>query len=203
MADIPVTKKSSSHWWIWLIGLILLAVVIWFLWGILGGDRTSTGSAPSSTAPAATTAPPATATGASPSTAPPQGGAAPSGETGEAITDAGTYAATADKLSLVGKRAELTGARVERIVGPKTFTVASGNEELYVMIDGDLTQAVGTQGKIDKGSVLNMKGSFRRLTAEEISNISDNRFRDLTDREREALRMRQVYLHATAFSKIS
>jgi hypothetical protein len=74
---------------------------------------------------------------------------------------------------------------------------------MVVMVDDDLSKGVGTQGQIDKGNVLNVKGTFRRLTAEEISDVSDNRFRDLTEQERETLRKTQVYLHATEFSKIS
>lgn len=204
MAEIPVTKKSSSSWWMWLIGLLLLAALVWFLYGALTEDRSETAATPTTTA---TTAPAPTSS-ASPAT-PPQTGAAPglsaapATATGETITDSGAYASAGDKLSLVGRRVEIVNARVARVVGPKTFTLESGSEEFYVMVEGDLSKGVGTQGQIDKGSVLNVKGSFRRLTADEIGDVSDNRFRDLTEQERETLRKRQVYLHATEFSKIN
>jgi cytoskeletal protein RodZ len=203
MAEIPVTKKSSSSWWIWLIGLLVLAAIIWFLYQTFTDDRAS---APATTAPSTATAP-AAPTSTAPATSPqtdaaPATSAAPA-STGETITDTGAYASAGDKLSLVGRRAELTDARVARVVGPKAFTVVSGSDEMVVMVDDDLSKGVGTQGQIDKGNVLNVKGTFRRLTAEEISDVSDNRFRDLTEQERETLRKTQVYLHATEFSKIS
>lgn len=212
MADIPVTRKSSNKW-LWLLALLVLAALIWFLFGASGDGHDRTASAPPTTdtaaptAPAQATAPTAAAIQTPPAT--PQAGDAP-GSMGapatagsEAIKDPGAYASTEDKLSLVGRRAEFTDARVARVVGPKTFTVLTGGEELYVRVADDVDMGVGTQGQIDKGSLLNVEGSFRRLTTEVISDLSENRFRDLTDQERETLQDRQVYLNATGISKTS
>lgn len=206
MADIPVTKKNSGSWWIWLIGLIVLAVLAWFLYQAFSDDRDGTAATPTETVPAATTASPPPVVQAPAAAPQPDAStttsAAPAAA-GEAITDTGAYASTDDKLSLVGRRAELTGARVARVVGPRAFTVESGGQEMYVFVADDLSKGVGTQGQIDKGSVLSVKGSFRRLTEAEVSDVADNRFREMTEQERETLKKRQVYLHATEFSKIS
>lgn len=229
MAEIRVEKKSGSSWWMWLIGGLVLLVLLWFIWQKFSGDRqgvnttTPTAVAPMATAtPAGTTdtiAAPAgtigtdatttaavTASGSTPASTPTDTtGAGQAGATvpGDRVTDSGAFASTADKLSLVGREAALSNVRVVRIVGPKSFTLASGSEELLVIVDQDLSRGVGTQGEIQPGNTLSLKGNFQRLQQDEINNISSNRFRDLTDPEREALRKIQVYLHATEFSKIN
>ena len=38
MANIPVERTSSTPWWLWLLGLLLLALLVWFLVGLLGDD---------------------------------------------------------------------------------------------------------------------------------------------------------------------
>ena len=131
-------------------------------------------------------------------------GRAPAGSAPDArFTDAGTYAATSDKLTLVGREAVLANVRVVRVVGPKSFTLASGSEELLVIIDPALNRGVGTQGQIDQGNTLNLKGNFQRIQPDEINTIASDRFRDLTEPEREWLKKTQVYLHATEFSKVN
>lgn len=230
MAEIRVEKKSGSSWWMWLIGLLVLLVIIWFLWQTFGRDRgrvnTASPAAVTSTAtttPTATTktiAPPAgttgtntmtpagtTATGSTPAGSVPTSatGAVQPGGTppGDRVTDASAYASTSDKLSLVGREAVLSNVRVVRIVGPRSFTLASGSEELLVIIDQGLSQEAGTQGRIEPGNTISLKGNFQRLQQDEISNISNSRFRDLTEKGLEWLRKTQVYLHATEFSKVS
>lgn len=222
MAEIPVTRKSSSSMWMWLLGALVLAALAWILIGSLRNDPEPdrTAAAPSTTAPmtttdpAATTAPtattdPAVAVLAPPPTTPQAGDApatmgAAATSTGGTITDTGAYASAGDKLALVGRSAEFTNARVTAVVGPNTFRIATGGEDLYVMLAVELSgRGVGTQGNIDAGSTLTVTGSFQRLTSEEISDIANSRFRDLTEAGRAVLRDRQVYLNATSVSKIS
>lgn len=195
MAEIPVEKKSGSAWWMWLVGLLVLLVIIWFIWQMFDRDSRSVNT----TTPAAAIG---TATSSTPTSAT---GEAQSGNTatGDRVMDAGAYASTSDKLSLVGREAVLSNVRVVRIVGPKSFTLASGSEEFLVVVDRDLNRAVGTQGQIDKGITINLKGNFQRLQRDEIDNLSSDRFRGLTEQEREWLRKTPVYLHATEFDKVS
>ena len=112
------------------------------------------------------------------------------------ITDIGMYASTQDESSLIGREAQFTNARVVRVVGPRTFTIASGNKEIYVMLNDDSARGVGTQGKIDVGKTLDITGNFERLQAAEINDIANNRFRELTEQERAFLKNTQVYLQA-------
>ncbi len=122
--------------------------------------------------------------------------------TGNKLTDAGVYVATADKLSLVGKEVQFSDLRVARVVGPRTFTVASGSGEIYVMLDEESARGVGTQGNIGVGKTLNLTGKFERLQAEEINDISNNRFRPLTADERAFLKNTPVFLQADKVSDL-
>jgi len=123
--------------------------------------------------------------------------------TGDKLTDAGVYNSTADKLSLVGKEIEFSNVRVGRVVGPRTFTVASGGgSEIYVMLDDESARGVGTQGKIGAGKTLSLTGRFERLQAEEINDIANNRFRPLTTAERDFLKQTPIFLQAAKVSDL-
>jgi hypothetical protein len=207
MAVIPVEKKGMSTWAMWLIGLLVL-LAIWFVWQYANRDREGVNTtAPVATTAITPTAPTGTvATDSTPPSAPDSAAAAPQPAgtiPGDRVTDAGVYASTNDKLALVGREAEFSNVRVVRVVGPKSFTLASGSEELMVIIDPALNRGVGTQGQIDQGNTLNLKGDFQRIQADEINTIASNRFRDLTEPEREWLQKTQVYLLATEFSKVN
>ena len=58
------------------------------------------------------------------------------------------------------------------------------------------SRGVGTQGKIGVGTTLSLTGRFERLEAAQIEQLSDNRFRTLTDTERKFLKNTSVYLQA-------
>lgn len=120
--------------------------------------------------------------------------------TGDRITDIGVFASTTDKLSLVGKNVQFTNARVVRVVGPRTFTIASGNSEIYVMLDDASARGVGTQGKIGVSDNLNLTGEFERLQMAEISDIANARFRPLTEQERAFLKDTAVFLEVNTIS---
>ncbi|NDP40629.1 MAG: hypothetical protein GZ093_18155 [Rhodoferax sp.] len=184
----------------WLVGLLVLLVIIWFILQMFDRDLERVNT----TTPAAVTGT-ATTTSTSADTPTSATGAVQPGGTasGDRVTDVGTYASISDKLSLVGREAVLSNVRVVRVVGPKSFTLASGSEEFLVMIDQDLNRGVGTQSQINQGNTINLKGNFQRLQQDEINNISNNRFRNLTEQEREWLRKTPVYLHATEFGKVS
>lgn len=203
MAVIPVKRKSVAPLWMWLIGLLVLIALLWFWFGRDGPDRVvgMSGTAPvvaSVNAPAGGATASSTASTPVESANPGASAAAPSG----AATDPSVYASTVDKLSLDGRDVAFTGVKVIRIVGPRTFTIASGSDELFVIIDPDLNIGVGSQGRIDPGNSVDIKGTFERLQQDEINAMSSSRFRELTELERETLKKTQVYLRATGFSKL-
>jgi hypothetical protein len=208
MAEIPVERKSGVEWWLWLIGLLLIIAVLWFWLG--RDDRDDRDRVVAASIPEAAAAPvgsvantPTQALNPAPASALAPASAMGSAASGAAVTDPGIYAATADKASLAGREAAFTGAKVVRIVGPKTFTIASGGDELLVVIDQDLSSGVGTQGRIDIGVSVDLKGSFQRLQPGTINDISDRRFRAMTELERETLGKTQVFLHVTKIGPLS
>ena len=115
----------------------------------------------------------------------------------DTLTDITVFAKTQDKASLVGKNANFEKLKVARIVGPRTFTVAAeGSQELYVMLDEASAKGVGTQGKIDVGTMVNISGEFEKLTAEEVMDVANNRFRGMTQTEREFMKDKTYYFQA-------
>lgn len=215
MADIPVERNTGVPWWMWLLGVLLLLGVLWFVYEMFDEDRdgrattnaNTTYNANTNASPVGATTATTTANTniANDNMAAMNGGSTSNTNiaSGNRLTDAGVYASTADKLSLVGKEAQFSNARVVRIVGPRTFTIASGNDELFVMLDDGLAQGVGTQGKINIGEMVNVTGRFERLQTAEIADIANNRFRALTDQERAFLRNTQVYLQANQIGNLN
>lgn len=116
------------------------------------------------------------------------------------ITDIDTYTGAQDKSRLVNRQARFNSVKVQRVVGPNTFTIGSGEEELYVMLDAAAARAVGTQGKIDDTDVVNVSGEFMKLEKEQIQNTANDRYRHLTQQERQFMMNKSVYLHATDVS---
>lgn len=121
---------------------------------------------------------------------------------GDKLTDVGIWGSTADKTTLVGKNAEFSKLRVVRIVGPRTFTVDSGKGEIYVMLDDDSARQVGTQGKIGVGDTLNLTGEFQKLDMAEIKDTANDRFRPLTDTEREFMKKTPIYFNVSSVSNL-
>ena len=39
MADLDVEKKKNNDWWKWVLGLILLALILWLIFDNFGNDN--------------------------------------------------------------------------------------------------------------------------------------------------------------------
>ncbi len=89
-----------------------------------------------------------------------------------------------------------------RVVGPRTFTVNGGTDEIYVMLDDNSARAVGTQGKIDVGDTLDLSGEFERLNMDEITDTANDRFRALDGQEREFMKKAKLYFDVSQVSKL-
>lgn len=122
---------------------------------------------------------------------------------GNIISDLTVYTDAKDRMTLAGRKMILDGAEVNRIVGPHTFTIGSGDSELYVMLDDNAAKEVGTQGKIDKGDKINLAGTIEKLNMAEISDTANDRFRKLTETERNFMKnAKSVYLNASKASLV-
>lgn len=124
---------------------------------------------------------------------------------GGKITDFGTYASASDKMSLADRDGEFSNLRVVRVVGPHTFSVATdaaGGDEMYVMLEDDAARAVGTQGKIDPGKTLDLTGTFEKLDMAEINDTASDRFRALTQTEREFMKKTRLFFQVNKVSNL-
>lgn len=63
--------------------------------------------------------------------------------------------------------------------------------------------SVGSQGRIDIRVSVDLKGTFQRLQPGMSNDISNRRFRAMTELERETLSKTQVYLHVTEVGRLS
>lgn len=122
--------------------------------------------------------------------------------TGNVITDQNIYASTADKSSLMNREADFTNVQVIRVLDPRAFTIPSGNEELYVILNEESERGIGTQGNIKRGDTLSVKGTFKRLDDQALTDIAGRRIRPLTNTEREYLKNTQIFLLADQISNL-
>ncbi len=119
---------------------------------------------------------------------------------GDVITDTAVITTAKDQESLAERKIDFSGVKVNRVVGPNTFTIGSGNDELYVMLDDNAAHGVGTQGKIDKGDTVNLSGTYEKLKMEEVKDTANDRFRKLAEPEREFMQQKKFYLDVNKIS---
>jgi hypothetical protein len=156
MARIPVERKQGIPGWLWpLLGLVVLVLVGLFLWS-LSQDRQVAGPATTGAgAPAAKRAP----TAAAP----------PAPAAGAPIAD--VPIGQPDKLAaLAGKSVQLTNAKVQDVVGDKTFWVGpSDTQRLFVFLEEDGTARQNVEGKVDvnQGQTVTIDGEIRKLPSAE------------------------------------
>ncbi len=97
--------------------------------------------------------------------------------------------------ALVGRQVELSGVRVQDVVGDKTFWIGpSQSQRLFVFLEEDRTAAKPVEGKVDvnPGQTVAIQGELRRLPSAEEA----QRQWGMTPQAFEALKQAQVYLHA-------
>ncbi len=121
---------------------------------------------------------------------------------GDVIKDMAVITKAEDPLILAERKFDFSQVKVNRVVGPKTFTIGSGNDELYVMLDDTAARAVGTQGKIDKGDTVNLSGTLRKMTAEQVKDTANDRFRELDEQAREFMKQKKFYLDVNKISEV-
>lgn len=187
MARIPVEKKNGgTPWWAWLLGLLLLAAVIWLLVSLFDGNDEDQALAPADTTAAYNDYDTTEAMGA----------------TGGTITSVSTLA-NGNATDLAGRQFRLSDMRVESVQGDQLFWVTpadagagQGTGERYlVSLREQLTpDQPGTEGRYDitEGQILTIHGSVREINETDASawGLDDEGLQDLEDRD--------IYLNATS-----
>ena len=191
MAEIPVTRKSGGlPWWLPLLAILgLLLLGFFFLRGC--NDRaavvnTNANNMASMNANVGMANANARITTEGAATA-----------TGQRVTDVNIFGSTADKMSLAGRRVDLTNVRVARVLSDRVFTVTSGSGEMFVMLDENLDTGGGREQQIKArpGQSVNLGGTFRNVPSAETS--EERQGRALDAREYAQMKGQQIYLHAT------
>lgn len=195
MAEIPVARKSGGlPWWLLLLallGLLLLAALL--MRGCNSAGVVNTNDNANVAVGTGNTASGNTNNARNTSNINVSGVGSSSGAN---VTDVNIFGSTADKQSLVNRRVDLTNVRVARVLSDRVFTVTSGSDEMFVMLDENLDSGGGReqQIRIRSGQLVNLGGTFQRVPSAE---TRDERQRDLNARELAQMANQQVYLHCT------
>ena len=144
MAEIPVERKSSVPWWVWLIPALLLGSLIWWL-----VDQANEPDEMVAVAPPAVSEPAATGAGAE-------------------ITDPLVIIAlpVPDRPTLIGRTVRLTGVPVLDVIGDKAFWIGSGpDRRVLVTLREVPPPGSPTDADIDinPGQTINLVGEVRAL----------------------------------------
>ncbi len=206
MAEIPVERKTGGGLPWWLLPLLALLILIPLLFFFTRGcnDGAVVGNANNgnanravvTTTNANTTTANSTAVVTNTNTAAANTSGA---NTGAAVTDVSYFGGVNDKSSLVGRRANFSNARVEKVVSDHIFTVKSGSGEMYVYLDESQDTAAGKEKavQVKPGQNLNLTGDFRAVPTGEVNaETAPKKDGSLTAKEYADLKGQQVYLHA-------
>jgi hypothetical protein len=217
MAEIKVEKKEGTPWLMWLLGALALIAIIYF--ATRGGDERDDGTtdmSPDTTAGSAqygreagdAARGAAAGDAASGATADTVGtgsvalpGAATTGanDAGGSITDVATVAGATDRKAMVNRAVDLTSAEVVRVVSDRGFTVGSGGNELFVMLDDKLNDGGAEKSvAVKQGQRVKLTGTLMEPPTAE---TKEERYRGLSEKESSELRAHDVYLHATAIDQ--
>ncbi|HET7322027.1 MAG TPA: hypothetical protein VFI96_06005 [Longimicrobiaceae bacterium] len=151
MADIDVQRKSGASWLWWVIGLIILALIIWWLVAYLGRD--------SEVAPVATTAPVVTEP-MSPATPVP----APTPEAGIPVADILANPASWDGRTVSGT------VTVADVPTDRGFWIESNGQRLFALINDQPNEQ---PQNINPGQVLQITSATVMTSASEVPGTLD------------------------------
>lgn len=170
MAEIHIEQKKSNSW-MWLVGLLVLALLIWGALELF--DRDPEVAAAPVDAPAVVAADPTP------------------------LTDVVAVVTAVDPMPLVGRQVQLTGVPVQSVPGDSTFWVGpSESQRLLVVLDEQPTPGTPVEGRVDvdPGQMVTVTGTLRQMPADLAA--WQTRWK-LDDAAMTSLRNARVYLAAS------
>jgi hypothetical protein len=210
MAEIPVERKQGGiPWWIPLLLLLLLIPVLFFLFrgcnaapvanvNTNGNTNRIVNMTNANNVGAATNV--NTGMNSSNANTPTISVDNKGTAAGAKITDIAALAGN-DRNSFVGRGADLSGVKVNRVLSDRVFTVTAGSNEMFMMLDDKLNAGGKEQQiRIKSGQTLNLDGEFRNVPTGEVKNEVQNR--DLNSKEYAQMKGQQVYLHVNSVSDV-
>ena len=182
MANIPVERERSTPWWLWLLGLLLLAALIWLIAELLDDDADDAYVAEDHVTAVDPVAPVETDTAG----------------TAGAIT---TIAGLADGQAAIGREVRLDDVRVLTVTGDSSYFVGSGTDTdtgaLVVLenLGESETFASGPEGtdgryNVDEGDVIDVDGVVAAFDA------STPDYTDMPAADRDRAMRSGVYINA-------
>jgi hypothetical protein len=197
--EIPVRRRGGGvPWWAWLLGLLLLALVAFWLLNNLGGNNNSGSNNGTGNAGQTQAAGGANASGDAGAGASGGAGGDASGDAGAsggaggdgAITDLAEISGASDGASVSGRAAELEGVTVQEVTGDVTFWVGeSAEDRVFVRMDEEASG--GEQGiQVREGQTLRITGQVEDVPA-------DTAAWELEEEDATALGEEPVYIAAS------
>ena len=149
MAHLDIQEKRSSSWIWWVLGLVLLALLAW--WLLSANDRddvTDAGVLP----PPVVAGDPAAA--------------APAPTSAETITDLSALTSTQDPNALMGRRVVLSGVPVAEAVSDKGFWIGSGSavgDGVFAVRTNQSQPNTAPDGAMTAGRTANVYGVIQAM----------------------------------------
>ncbi len=138
MAQLEIQRKRgiSPIWWI--LGLILLALLLWWMFAAADNDADVV-EAPGAVAPVA-------------------------GAMVAPVTDVAVV--VAQPMEVVGRQVTLTSVPVESVVSDRGFWVGSGTQRLFVVRGNESAPATPPDGAIDAGQTVAVYGTVQNMPSD-------------------------------------
>lgn len=172
MAHLEIQEKKSSNWMWWVIGLVLLALLAWWLLSRNDGDEVVNSAAGVTQAPAA---------------APTDAGV---------ITDLGTLTGNTDANAMMGRRVALMGVPVSEAVSDKGFWLGSGTgvgQGVFAVRTNQMQANTAADGAVTAGRNANVWGM---ITAMPTNLSAETATWNLRSTDTEALGAHRFYILA-------
>lgn len=177
MAELDIQQKRNSPWIWWVIGLLVLALLLWWFTSMRDRD-TAAGETTGAMAPVPMMETGVVATAPTP------------------ITDLSTLTGATTAGDLVGRQVSLNNVPVATVVSDKGFWAGSAStsgQNVFVVRGNQSASYTAPDGAVNAGKNVNVYGVVRAMPADMTQQSTEWNLRS-TDRER--LATRPIYVQA-------
>ena len=211
-AQVYREKSGGIPWWVWLLLALVLLGLLYALLNRHSGQQAAPVTAPANAAPPAG-APPVTPPAATTATADasPTAGQnlkihsgtdiatakpAQASVPGVPLSDVVAFAAAADPLTFVGRKAKLTNVPVQKVLSDRAFFVGpTAQQQMLVLLDKGMDAGAGGASKVTiaAGQPVSLVGVVEKMPTQEA--ISQQY--QITGPDYTSIQDQKAYLHAT------
>ena len=179
MAQLDIERKQGSSWLWWLLGIIVLALLIWWVVSLFDNDNEV--AAGDVVAPAAVATAPA---------------AAPMNDMGT-ITSLDQLT-SGDMTAMAGRHISLNGVPVENVVSDKGFWVGnSPTQHVFAVRNNQMAQMTPPDGAVNQGQTVNLAGTVMAMPADLTQSATEW---NLKSTDTQALGNERVYIQVDSLT---